>query len=166
MTGPAEDREAPILVAVDFSAGSDAAVHWAVDTALAFRAPLLVLHVVHDPADAPGYYSQASDDRIELLEEAAGTMLEESLERLRSELPQTQKLCSLESDVVVGLPVTRIIEVAERIGARLIVMGAQGRTCLSDRLLGSKVERVARLAPMPVTIVKRPPDTPVSVEAP
>ena len=69
MTCPAEDREAPILVAVDFSPGSDAAVHWAVDTALVFRAPLLVLHVVHDPADAPGYYSQASEDRIELLEE-------------------------------------------------------------------------------------------------
>jgi nucleotide-binding universal stress UspA family protein len=157
MSGATKDPAAPILVAVDFSPGSDAAMHWAVDAAFLFRAPLLVLHVVHDPADAPGYYSHAAEDRIELLEEAARTMLAESLERARSELPQIAKLSGFESDVVVGLPVTRIIEVAERVGARMIVMGAQGRTCLSERLLGSKVERVARLAPMPVTIVKRPP---------
>jgi nucleotide-binding universal stress UspA family protein len=33
-------------------------------------------------------------------------------------------------------------------------MGAQGRTALAEILLGSKAERVARLAPIPVTIVR------------
>ena len=56
--------------------------------------------------------------------------------------------------VVVGLPATRILEMAEREDARLIVMGAHGRTGLADALLGSKVERVMRLASLPVTVVK------------
>jgi len=46
---------------------------------------LLVLHRVHDPADAPDCDSQASEDRSELLEESARAMLAESLGRERSE---------------------------------------------------------------------------------
>jgi nucleotide-binding universal stress UspA family protein len=158
MTDPAETREGPILVAVDFSPGSRAALRWAVDAATDFHAPLLILHVVHDPAEAPGYYALSSNNRVEQLEEAARKMLAEYLEGMRSELPGVAALPGFDSEIVVGLPVTRIIEMAEHAGARMIVMGAQGRTCLSDRLLGSKVERVARLSPIPVTIVKQPPD--------
>ena len=35
-------------------------------------------------------------------------------------------------------------------------MGSQGRTGLPHLMLGSKAERVVRLAPMPVIIVKAP----------
>jgi nucleotide-binding universal stress UspA family protein len=156
MSPRSEPADAAILVAVDFSPGSSAAMRWAVNAAFDFGAPLYVLHVVHDPAEAPGYYSHSSEDRTELLEEAARNMLDEFLSNARSELPRLEELCGFHSDIVVGLPVTRIIEVAEQVGARMIVMGAQGRTGLSDRLLGSKVERVARLSPIPVTIVKQP----------
>ncbi len=55
---------------------------------------------------------------------------------------------------MVGLPITRILEVAEEIGAQLIVMGSHGRTGLPHLLLGSKAEKVAQLSPIPVTIVK------------
>ena len=57
---------------------------------------------------------------------------------------------------MVGLPVTRILEVATKTEAQMIVMGSQGRTGLSHLLLGSKAEKVAQLAPIPVTIVKTP----------
>ncbi len=60
----------------------------------------------------------------------------------------------LTKELVVGVPVRRILEVAERIEARLIVMGSRGRTGLSRLLLGSKAQSVVQLAPMPVTIVK------------
>jgi universal stress protein A len=39
----------------------------------------------------------------------------------------------------------------------MIVMGSQGRTGLAHLLLGSKAERVVRLSPIPVTIVKAEP---------
>ena len=45
---------------------------------------------------------------------------------------------------------------AAKTEAQMIVMGSQGRTGLSHLLLGSKAEKVAQLAPIPVTIVKTP----------
>ena len=61
MTDDAPDR--PVLVAVDFSPTSKAALAWAADAARDQGASLLVLHVVHDPADAPGTYrARARDD--------------------------------------------------------------------------------------------------------
>jgi nucleotide-binding universal stress UspA family protein len=61
---------------------------------------------------------------------------------------------SLETRIVTGLPVTRILETAENIDARMIVMGSQGLTGLAHLLIGSKAEQVVRLAKIPVTIVK------------
>ena len=55
---------------------------------------------------------------------------------------------------MVGLPVNRILEVAKKSDARMIVMGSQGRTGLKHALLGSKAEQVVHLSPIPVTIVK------------
>jgi nucleotide-binding universal stress UspA family protein len=147
---------APILVAVDFSRGSEAALAWAVDAAIAFEAPLIVLHVVHDPAEAPGYYVPR-DGRLEEIERVAQDMMEEFVRDARKRLPRFEDVHRVETEVVVGLPVTRILEVAKRRGARLIAMGAQGRTALGDVLLGSKVERVTRLSPIPVTVVKTGP---------
>ena len=54
-----------------------------------------------------------------------------------------------------GLPANRILEVAADEDAQLIVMGSKGRTGLKNLLIGSKSERVAKLSPVPVTIVKR-----------
>ena len=48
----------------------------------------------------------------------------------------------------------RILELADRLDACHIVMGGQGRSSLSSLLMGSKSERVVRLATVPVTIVK------------
>jgi len=149
-----KQSESPVLVGIDFSSGSRAAFAWAVDAALAFDAPLVALHVVHDPAEAPGYYVREDSTKVEELERVAQQMLDDFLTEVREAMPRLGALCGLESWVVVGLPATRIIEVADREGAQLIVMGAHGRTGLADALLGSKVERVTRLARIPVTVVK------------
>lgn len=156
-----ERTDGPILVGIDFSPGCEAALAWAVDAAIAFDAPLLALHVVHDPAEAPGYYVRDEAAAGEELERVAIQMMEDFLAVSREKLPRIAAL-RLDAQVVVGLPVTRILEVAEREGARLIVMGAHGRTGLADALLGSKVERVTRLAPIPVTVVHEAPEATAS----
>lgn len=150
----------PILVPVDFSPHSESALLWAAEAAERFRQDLLVLHVVHDPESTPGYYQ--TDDRdghVQRLEEAAATMLEAFVQRVRSEHPELAKLQKLQTTLAIGLPPTRILEIAEKTGANLIVMGSQGRTGLSHFLLGSKAERVAQLSPVPVTIVKTAAET-------
>ncbi len=146
--------DAPILVAVDFSEDAAAALRWAVRAAARFGAPLLVLHVVHDPEDAPGSYARAARSPLARTEDTARTLLDEFLTEVRGQDPALGHLTPFESRIAVGLPTQRILEVAEQAGAQLIVMGGRGRTRLADLLLGSKTERVAHLAKVPVTIVR------------
>ncbi len=145
----------PILVAVDFSPWSEAALAWAAEAASVYAAPLEILHVVHDPESAPGYYAQSRrKGHLRRFEDVAQDMMDEFLVRCRKKYPQVAALAELPTTLVVGLPTNRILEIAEKNSARMIVVGSQGRTGLPHLLLGSKAERIAQLAPVPVTIVK------------
>ena len=151
----AGERKRPVLVPVDFSEHSRAALRWAAEAAPCFDAPIIVLHVVHDPEAGPGFYTRPERNGfLRRMEDAGGELMEEFLDRVRRENPDLNALRNLETLLVVGLPTTRILEVAEKTGAQMIVMGSQGRTGLSRFLLGSKAQRVVQLAPIPVTIVK------------
>ena len=55
---------------------------------------------------------------------------------------------------MVGTFVTRILEVARKKNAYMIIIGSHGRTGLSHLLVGSKAERVVQLSTIPVTVVK------------
>jgi nucleotide-binding universal stress UspA family protein len=146
----------PVLVALDFTPDSRAALLWACRFGKFFNSRILALHVIHDPGDAPGYYRKAEGDLLRPLEEVAADMMKNFLADLRHKHPQLKALKDVEPVLVKGIPATRIIEVAKAENASLIVLGSQGRTGLPHLLLGSKAQRVAQLAPMPVTIVKAP----------
>ena len=145
----------PLLVPVDFSADSEAALVYASELATLLRAPLLVLHVVHDPGEAPGYYSvKGRRKHMRKLEDVAEDMLNQFMQEVSSRNPKLKALAKAQTRLVTGLPVNRILEVAEKTSARMIVMGSQGRTGLAHALVGSKAEQVVRLAQIPVTIIK------------
>lgn len=146
--------EQPILVPVDFSVHSEAALLQACELSERLKNPLLVLHVVHDPAEMPGYYSQVTKQHLVRLEDAAAEMLNGFLKDVAGRNSRCKSLRNLESMLVVGLPVTRILEVAKMVDAIMIVMGSRGRTGLDHLMLGSKAEQVVRLSPIPVMIVK------------
>lgn len=142
----------PVLVPVDFSADSEAALIWAANACAHLQAPLIVLHVIHDPESAPGYYSRADDSgHLRSMEEVAKELLAEFMERMAADRPE---LAGVRTILVAGLPATRILEVAEDEGAQLIVMGSRGRTGLRQLILGSKASRVVQLSRIPVTVVK------------
>ena len=152
-----DTRSRPILVPVDFSACSRAALEFASELAPQLRAELMVLHVVHDPGEAPGYYHvKGRKKQFRKLEDVAQHMLEEFMAGIVSEYPQRQQLKDAQRKLVVGLPVTRILQVVERVQPSMVVMGSAGRTGLSHILLGSKAEQLVRLCPVPITIVKLP----------
>lgn len=146
--------DGPVLVAVDFTPDSAAALIWACEYAERAGAAVKVLHVVHDPADAPGSYRREADDLLRPMGDVAKEMMDDFLEKLLPCAGAPTASGQVESMVVTGLPPTRILEVAGKIGARLIVLGSRGRTGLPHLLLGSKAERVVQLSPIPVTIVK------------
>jgi nucleotide-binding universal stress UspA family protein len=114
-----------------------------------------VLHVVHDPASDPGSYETAdAEGRLRPMEQSARQMLDEFLERVAKESRQVGALGSIETTLVTGLVPTRILEVAARLDALMIVMGNRGLTGLAQLLLGSNAQKVVQLSDIPVTIVK------------
>jgi len=144
----------PILVPVDFSPNSEEALLFAAEMAACMQAPLIVLHVVHDPGDAPGYYAQRDENALMGLEDIAAEMMSEFMERMVTTHPKLRVLKKASTELVSGLPVTRILEVVEKTNPSMVVMGSRGRTGISHLLLGSKAEQVVRLCPAPVTIIK------------
>jgi nucleotide-binding universal stress UspA family protein len=145
-----------LLVAVDFTSFSEKALVFASELAEKIDARLLVLHVIHDPAEAPGFYAQKGKKKkfLKSMEEAAEEMMESFLKKIRKAYPGQMSIKEALPLLVVGTPVTRILEIAKKKQASMIIIGSHGRTGLSHLLVGSKAERVVQLSPIPVTVVK------------
>ena len=153
----AKKSNKPILVPVDFSAHSKAALLKACELAGCTNDPVLVLHVIHDPADMPGYYGQVTKKKKLLrIEDLARESFDDFMQTVIEENPDVKLLKKVERMLVVGLPVNRILEVAKKRDASMVVMGSQGRTGIQHLMLGSKAEQVTRLCQAPVLIVKKP----------
>jgi nucleotide-binding universal stress UspA family protein len=153
MTHKASTR--PILVPLDFSPGSEAALLQAAELAEALQAPVTVLHVVHDLTSTPGYKAlKGAKKQLRRMEDIAAEILQGYMQEIEKKYPELAALHKAEKLLVVGIPVTRILETADKTDARMIVMGSQGRTGLSHVLLGSKAEQIVRLAKIPVMIIK------------
>lgn len=138
-----------ILVAVDFSPASVAAAEQALTLAGAFDAHLLLLHVLHEPADAPGFYSskKAGKKVLRNMEEAAAAMMTEFVDKYM------KKWEKREGRIVPGLPAEEIVRVAEAEKADLVVMGTRGASGLKRMMLGSVADRVIRSCTCPVLTV-------------
>ncbi|MGB5717210.1 MAG: universal stress protein [Gammaproteobacteria bacterium] len=148
-------KNKPILVPVDFSPHSEIALLNAAEMATKLESDLVILHVVHDLNEAPGYYSvKGRGKQLRRMEDVAAEMLEEFVHKMQKKHDALPALKDATTMLVVGLPVNRIMESANKIHARMIVMGSQGRTGLARAMLGSKAEQVVRLASVPVMIVK------------
>ena len=148
--------DAIILVPVDFSDHSQAALVQASEFASMMPATLVVLHVVHDPGEMPGYYSKlVKKKRATRMPDIAAEAFQEFMERTIEANPNFDPLLQAERLMVIGLPVTRILEVVEHLNPIMVVMGSQGRTGLQHLVIGSKAAQIVQLCPVPVTIVKK-----------
>lgn len=127
---------------------------WAARYAAVRDTELLLLHVVHDLASSPGFYSKTRDAQLEPMQDIAEAMMQEFLADIVADEPELTFLDGLETHFVRGLPPTRIVEVADLLEADLIVVGSRGKTGLPHRLMGSTSERVVELASAPVVVVK------------
>jgi nucleotide-binding universal stress UspA family protein len=103
----------------------------------------------------PGYYSRALKKKhLHRIEDGASEMLDDFMQRVVKHHPEFKGLKRVESMLVKGLPTNRILEVAEKRDAGMIVLGSKGLTGIKHILLGSVAERVVHLARVPVTVVK------------
>jgi len=140
-----------ILVPLDFSTTSDAALDFAKTVAGSFKASLHLLHVFEDPMLATGFaeaYAPLPPDTRAALIDDAGT-------ELANRLPGDERSrFRATTDVISGFSATAIVEYAQDHDIDLIVMGTHGRTGLAHLVIGSVAERVVRLAQCPVLTVR------------
>ena len=142
-----------ILVPVDFSEPSDAALEYATGLAERLGASLHLLHVFEDPlwttgAMAAEMYVPVPEGLREALLANARTQLAERANKLDAER------FHLTTDVYMGPIAAGITEFATQKQIDLIVIGTHGRGGMSHLLLGSVAERVVRSAPCPVLTVR------------
>lgn len=148
-----------ILAPVDFSDHSEAALIQAARFAEMMPAMLIVLHVVHDPGEMPGYYSKLIKKKKAIrIQDIAAEAFDEFMDRVCEENAGCGSLREADRLMVTGLPVTRILELVEYLDPIMVVMGSQGRTGLKHLVIGSKAAQIVQLCPVPVTIVKKPED--------
>ena len=143
-----------LLVAVDFSKQSEAALVFAARLCKWSGCRLTILHVVHERGSEPGFYKRNGNfEQILPLSDIALRMMKEFIEDVRERHPELNCLDDAEIMTVIGLPENRILEVAESISVDLIVLGSNGRSMLSKLLKGSVAEDVVRKSPIPVHVV-------------
>lgn len=149
---PAVNR---ILVPIDFSASSRAAIEYAFFLAGAFGAEVVVLHV-REPI---GY---VGPETLALVATVPG---QPSPERMRADAAREveQALAAaggrprgVQVRVEAGDPAGTILAVAGDVEADLVVMGTHGRTGLSRLVVGSVAELVIRRSSRPVLVVRGP----------
>ncbi|HET6280163.1 MAG TPA: universal stress protein [Polyangia bacterium] len=138
-----------ILIPMDFSESSTAAVEVAISYARAFKASIQLLHVLADPT-----YVLPAPLEVVTLPIDMERINAEVEKRMASEVERIRALdVSCESATLMGRPHTEIVEHAKKIGADLIAMGTHGRSGLSHAIMGSVAERVLHRAPCPVLVV-------------
>lgn len=129
-----------ILVAVDFSSCSRAALEFALSLGVSLGASLEVLFV-HQPDDGKPFGAKESN------------ATREELHRFVETAPRDASV-SLAERVESGDARERIVAIAESDGFDLIVLGTHGRTGRSRSLAGSVAESVVRTASRPVLTVR------------
>jgi nucleotide-binding universal stress UspA family protein len=146
---PEDEPERPVVVGVDGTPVSTAAVEFGFRMASVRRAPLTLLHATWDLREhaAPVLDLRSYSDKVNLSEEE---------ERLVAET--VAGLCEKYPDVAVtetyrrGEPVRQLVEASRTAG--LVVVGTRGRRLLTTTLLGSVSRGVVERAYCPVAVVR------------
>lgn len=138
-----------LLVPIDLSASAEQALDYAIGLARTLSARLTVLHVIQ-PVPMAGVDMGVTLPETYLREVEAD--IQHSMEAALARV--TAAGLTGERVVLYGVPVQEIVETAKARQVDLIVMGTHGRTGLMHVLLGSVAERVVRLAPCSVLVVR------------
>jgi nucleotide-binding universal stress UspA family protein len=139
-----------IIVGVDGSPASDAAVGWAAHDAVMRGVPLTLIHV-QDPATRT--WSQAK-----VLEEVAGWQKAEgggilaNASKIAHDIANDTSHITINGELLFSAPGPALVDRSE--DAELIVVGTDGRGALTRGLLGSVSSGLVRHAGCPVAVIR------------
>ncbi len=141
-----------ILLAIDGSRFSDAAVQAVAEQAQPHNTEIQVLHVVEPPNLLVGREMGGYDPALNAVWEAETKEAQALVVKVANEL--RSKGLNATTSVEQGNPKSTILDVASKGGVDLIVLGSHGRKGLEHLLLGSISDAVARHARCSVQIVR------------
>ncbi len=142
-----------MLLPVDGSEASLAAVRHALTMVRDGLQASLVLANVQEPATLYEMLLAHDAEVIDQVSAKAGLHLLEPAQALLREAGVPYEI-----EVASGDPAHTLIDILENFGCDMVVMGARGRGTLRSALLGSVSHEVLHAAPVPVLIVKLPPE--------
>lgn len=141
-----------ILLAIDDSKFSEAAVETVVEQARPHGTEVRILHVVEAPpilvARELGGYEPALQNALGFQKQQAEELVAKTAELLRA------RGLKVTTALETGDPKSKILDVAEEWHADLIVLGSHGRKGLNRFLMGGVSDAVARHACCSVEIVR------------
>jgi nucleotide-binding universal stress UspA family protein len=143
--GRTDASEGPVVVGVDGSPASEAALAFAFEAAAARRAPLIASHVWWDPFFDPATLPELDWDDIVRREQLA---LAERLAGWQEKYPDVD----VERRVARDVPARALVDLSH--GAQLVVVGSRGLGGGIGLLLGSVSHAVLHRADCPVAIVR------------
>jgi nucleotide-binding universal stress UspA family protein len=138
-----------MLVAVDGFEHSEGAVRHAIDMARRVNDARVVLVNVQPPAMSGEVSAFVSAEEVMAQHTEAGDRL---LEKAKALLAAHQ--VAYEAEIVIGTPAEGIVECAARRGCDIIIVGASSHGRVHSLVLGSVAAKIARMADIPVTVVK------------
>ena len=137
-----------ILVPLDGSELAEKALHYARVPAARIGAEVVLLHVC-SPEEC---HSAADRCTVQPMHRV---YTEHTAEMLRNELREVAaNTIAVECKVLVGDPASEIVRFAEEQGVTRIIMASHGRSGVGRWIMGSVTDRVVRVSPVPVVIIR------------
>lgn len=154
MTDHSFDR---IVVGVDGSAASDAAIRWAAREAAMRKVGLTLLHVMNPAAQAWRVgNARASLPSYGAMQEEEGQRVIESARRIAEEAVAPSEQVQTNSELAFSVPVPTLIDVTK--DAQMIVVGSRGQRAWRRGLFGSVSTGLVHHAHCPVAVIRDPAD--------
>lgn len=143
------DKSLGVLVGVDGSPASNAAVVWAARDAELKNLQLTVVHIVN--TDVATWPPMPYPETWGVWQEDEGRKVLAEAVKIAEEAVLTDRKLNIKTDLVHSTPVSAMIEMSKE--AAILVLGSAGRGAVARLLLGSVSASLVRHASCPVAII-------------
>jgi nucleotide-binding universal stress UspA family protein len=136
-----------ILIPMDFSDQALVALDQSYNLAQFYNAEITLLYVIEESGPLSKIFAKSVN------EAAIKKEIEEKLHEIAQETEKKKKI-KVNTIVARGSVYDKVLEIAEMVNAKMIIMGSNGTVGMRKRFIGSNTLRVVREAKCPVVTIK------------
>jgi nucleotide-binding universal stress UspA family protein len=136
-----------ILIPMDFSDQALIALDQSYNLAHFYNAEITLLYVMEESGPLSKIFAKSVD------EVAIKKQIEEKLHELAQETEKKKKI-KINTIVAKGSVYDKVLEIADMVNAKMIMMGSQGTVGIRKKFIGSNTLRVVREAKCPVVTIR------------